>query len=162
MKVKNIEILKCSKVPIVGTLNLCRYAWFIDKGLSSIKSMWAEKKPKNYLIFAVLKITNILDDFSTQVDPIQLKHFPLNQAAWDTSLEDQQGALLSTMKFQYFWLWSPIEVTCDSHIFGFVFYPPSPFGTLRRMVLQPARNYGVKVLLVQYENVKQVFPFPVF
>ena len=127
MKVKNIEILKCSKVPIVGTLNLCRYAWFIDKGLSSIKSMWAEKKPKNYLIFAVLKITNILDDFSTQVDPIQLKHFPLNQAAWDTSLRGPTRGTLKHNEISIFLTLKPHRGNLRFTHFWFCFLPPLPF-----------------------------------
>ena len=48
---------------------------------------------------------HILDVFSAQDDPIELKPFPLNQASWDTRLEYQQGVLRSTLKFQYFWLW---------------------------------------------------------
>jgi len=40
-----------------------RDAWFIKKGLSSIGSMWAEKKHKNHWKFAVLTIINILAHF---------------------------------------------------------------------------------------------------
>ena len=84
--------------------------------MSSIRSMWAEKKAKNHRKFAVLTsdkklpiFWHILDVFSAQDDPIELKPFPSNQASRDTSLEYQQGILWSTLKFQYFWLWPPLR-----------------------------------------------------
>ena len=91
-------------------------AWFNEKGLSSIGSMWAKKKAKNHRKFAVLTsdkklpiFWHILDVFSAQDDPIELKPFPLNQASRDTSLEYQQDILWSTLKFQNFWLWPPLR-----------------------------------------------------
>ena len=110
--VKIVEISKCSKVCLVGTLNFCLKM----PDLSSIGSMCAEKKAKNHWKFAVLTsvrkwpiFLHILDVFSAQDDPIELKPFSLNQASRDTSLEYQQGILWSTLKFQYFWLWPPLR-----------------------------------------------------
>ena len=117
VKVKNIDIFKCSKVPLVGTLNLCL------KMPDSIKKVWAQsdqydprKNPKtieNLLFWQFPIFWHILDVFSAQDDPIELKPFPLNQAS-DRSLKYQQGALWSTLKFQYLLLLptlTPLEGT---------------------------------------------------
>ena len=100
-------------MPLVGTLNLC-----LEKP-NSMKKVWAQsdqceprKSPKtieNLLFWQFPKFWHILDVFSAQDDPIELKPFPLNQASRDTSLKYQQGALWSTLKCQYFSFWPTLS-----------------------------------------------------
>ena len=112
VKVGKSRKFECFKVPHVGTLSLCL------EMPNSMKKVWAQsdqceprKSPKtieNLLFWQFPIFWHILDVFSAQDDPIELKPFPLNQASRDTSLEYQQGVLWSTLKFQYFWLWAPL------------------------------------------------------
>ena len=114
VKAKNIKIFRCSKVHLVGTLNLCL------KMPDSMKKVWAQsdqcdprKSPntiENLLFWQFSIFWHILDVFSTQDDPIELFEMSIFFLFWPTLtlLEGTLGKIFLTRKL-YFWYSIVIE-----------------------------------------------------